>query len=138
MIYLRYVLIPPQCPSYIDLISAPLKTPRIRQLPISTLFDSNPFPSYGSDALRETETLVEDIAPIQPNSDGLIVKFWYPSEVGMGPISHDSDALLLRISKMTKTQITVEGARGLRISAQYMNNIDEAMDILDCLEECLV
>ncbi|KAI2709250.1 hypothetical protein CBS147332_6309 [Penicillium roqueforti] len=114
-----------------------LETTRIRQLPISTFFDPNPFPSHESDALLETETLVEDIAPAQPTSDGLIVKFWYPSQMGTGPISHDSDALLLRISKMTKTQITVEGARRLRISAQYMNNIDEAMDILDCLEECL-
>lgn len=138
MICSRYVLIPPQFLSYIDLISASPKTTRIRQLPISTFFDPNPFPSHESDALPETETLVEDIAPAQPTSDGLIVKFWYPSQMGTGPISHDSDALLLRISKMTKTQITVEGARGLRISAQYMNNIDEAIDILDCLEECLV
>lgn len=138
MIYLTYVSMPPQHPSYIVLMSALFKMPRVRQLPISTYFDPNPFPGYGNDAQPEVETLVEDIMPTQPTSDGPIVKFWYPSQVGMGPVSHDSGPLLLRISKMTETQITVQGARGLRISAQHMDNIDEAMDILDSLEECLV
>ncbi|CAG8909865.1 unnamed protein product [Penicillium egyptiacum] len=114
-----------------------LEMPRVRQLPISTYFDPNPLPGYGSDAQPELETLVEDIMPTQTTNDGPIVKFWYPSQAGLGPISHDSGPLLLRISKMTKTQIKVQGARGLRISAQHMDHIDGAMDILDSLEECL-
>ncbi|KAJ6159708.1 hypothetical protein N7497_004245 [Penicillium chrysogenum] len=114
-----------------------LEMPRVRQLPISTYFDPNPLPGYGSDAQPKVETLVEDIMPTQPTDDESIVKFWYPSQAGLGPISHASGPLLLRISKMTKTQIKVQGARGLRISAQHMDHIDEAMDILDSLEECL-
>ncbi|KAJ6186471.1 hypothetical protein N7519_007772 [Penicillium mononematosum] len=114
-----------------------LEMPRVRQLPASTYFDRNPLPGYGSDAQPKVETLVEDIMPTQPTDDGSIVKFWYPSQAGLGPISHASGPLLLRISKMTKTQIKVQGARGLRISAQHMDHIDEAMDILDSLEECL-
>ncbi|KAJ5857919.1 hypothetical protein N7455_008813 [Penicillium solitum] len=110
---------------------------RVRQLPIPTYFDPNPLLGYGSDAQPGVETLVEEIMPTQPTSDGLVVKFWYPSQVGLGPISHDSGPLLRRISEMTETQITVQGARGLRISAQQMDNIEEAMDILDSLEECL-
>jgi hypothetical protein len=138
MIYLRYVSMPPQHPSYIVLTCALPKMPRVRQLPISTYFDPNPLPGYGSDAQPKVETLVEDIMPTQPTDDESIVKFWYPSQAGLGPISHASGPLLLRISKMTKTQIKVQGARGLRISAQHMDHIDEAMDILDSLEECLV
>ncbi|OQD69019.1 hypothetical protein PENPOL_c002G04276 [Penicillium polonicum] len=114
-----------------------LEMPRVRQLPISTYFDPNPLLGYGSDAQPGVETLVEEIMPTQPTSDGPVVKFWYPSQVGLGPISHDSGPLLRRISEMTETQITVQGARGLRISAQHMDNIEEAMDILDSLEECL-
>lgn len=129
---------PPQYPSYIVLMSALLKMPRVRQLPISTYFDPNPLAGYGSDAKLEVETLVEEIMPTQPTSDEPIVKFWYFSQAGLGPITHDSDPLLSRISEMTETQITVQGARGLRISAQHMDNIEEAMDVLDSLEECLV
>ncbi|OQE13320.1 hypothetical protein PENFLA_c050G06967 [Penicillium flavigenum] len=114
-----------------------LEMPRVRQLPISTYFDPNPLPGYESDAQPKVETLVEDIMPTQPTDDGSIVKFWYPSQAGLGPISHASGPLLLRISKMTKAQIKVQGARGLRISAKHMDHIDETMDILDSLEECL-
>ncbi|KAJ5395099.1 uncharacterized protein N7487_009402 [Penicillium crustosum] len=114
-----------------------LEMPRVRQLPISTYFDPNPLLSYASDAQPGVETLVEEVMPTQPTSDGPVVKFWYPSQVGIGPISHDSGPLLRRISEMTGTQITVQGARGLHISAQQMDNIEEAMDILDSLEECL-
>ncbi|KGO36153.1 hypothetical protein PEX2_059690 [Penicillium expansum] len=114
-----------------------LEMPRVRQLPISTYFDPNPLAGYGSDAKLEVETLVEEIMPTQPTSDEPIVKFWYFSQAGLGPITHDSDPLLSRISEMTETQITVQGARGLRISAQHMDNIEEAMDVLDSLEECL-
>lgn len=138
MIYLRYVSMLPQHASYIVLMSLLFKMPRVRQLPIPTYFDPNPLLGYGSDAQPGVETLVEEIMPTQPTSDGLVVKFWYPSQVGLGPISHDSGPLLRRISEMTETQITVQGARGLRISAQQMDNIEEAMDILDSLEECLV
>ncbi|CAG8283861.1 unnamed protein product [Penicillium nalgiovense] len=113
-----------------------LEMPRVRQLPVSTYFDPNPLPGYGS-AQPKVETLVEDIMPTQPSDDGTIVKFWYPSQAGLGPISNASSPLLLRISKRTQTQIKVQGARGLRISAQHMDHIDEAMDILDSLEECL-
>lgn len=127
----------PQHLSYIVLTSALLKMPRVRQLPVSTYFDPNPLPGYGS-AQPKVETLVEDIMPTQPSDDGTIVKFWYPSQAGLGPISNASSPLLLRISKRTQTQIKVQGARGLRISAQHMDHIDEAMDILDSLEECLV
>ncbi|CAI7590508.1 unnamed protein product [Penicillium glandicola] len=114
-----------------------LEIPRVRQLPISTYFGPNPLPGHGSDAQPDVGTLVEDIMPIQPTGDGVIVKFWYPSQAGLGPISHDSGPLLLRISEMTTTQITVQGSRELRISAQHMDNIDEAMNTLDSLEECL-
>ena len=138
MIYLRYVAMPPRHANYIVLISLLLKMPRVRQLPISTYFDPNPLLSYASDAQPGVETLVEEVMPTQPTSDGPVVKFWYPSQVGMGPISHDSGPLLRRISEMTGTQITVQGARGLHISAQQMDNIEEAMDILDSLGECLV
>ena len=128
----------PQRRSYIVLNSAQLKIPRLRQLPISTYFDPNPLPGHGSDAQPKVETLVEDIMPTQPTDDGSVVKFWYPSQAGLSPVSHAWGPLLLRISKMTKTQIKVQGARGLRVSAQHMDDIDEAMDILDSLEECLV
>ncbi|KAJ5593294.1 hypothetical protein N7537_010198 [Penicillium hordei] len=114
-----------------------LEMPRVRQIPISAYFDPNPLLGYGSDAQPGVETLVEEIMPTQPTSDGPVVKFWYPSQVGLGPISHESGPLLRRISEMTETQITVQEARGLRISAQDMDNIKGAMDILDSLEECL-
>ncbi|KGO78303.1 hypothetical protein PITC_059160 [Penicillium italicum] len=114
-----------------------LEIPRVRQLPISTYFDPNPLAGYGSDAKPEVETLVEEAMPTQPTSDRPIIKFWYPSQAGLEPISHDSDPLLRRISEMTETQITVQGARGLRVSAEQMENIEEAMDILDSIEECL-
>ena len=90
MIYLTYVAMPPRHANYIVLISLLLKMPRVRQLPISTYFDPNPLLSYASDAQPRVETLVEEVMPTQPTSDGPVVKFWYPSQVGMGPISHDS------------------------------------------------
>lgn len=124
--------------SHIVLMSLLLKMPRFQQLRTSKYFDPNPLLDYGSDAQPGAETLVEEIMPTQPTSDGPVVKFWYPSQVGLGPISYDSGPLLRRISEMTGTQIAVQGARGLRISAQHMDNIEEAMDILDSLEECLV
>ncbi|QQK47541.1 hypothetical protein Pdw03_5176 [Penicillium digitatum] len=114
-----------------------LEMPRVRQLSISTNFDPNPFAGYRSNSQPEEETLVEDIMPAKPSSDGPIVKFWHPSQVALGSISHDSEPLLNRISEMTETQIAVQGAQGLLISAEHMDNIEEAMEILDSLEECL-
>ncbi|KAJ5971339.1 uncharacterized protein N7479_001257 [Penicillium vulpinum] len=114
-----------------------LEMPRVRQLPTSTKFDPNSLPSYGSDVQPNIETLVEDMMPAQPTSDGPIVKFWYPSQVALGPISSVSDLLVLRLSETVDAEITIHGTRGLRISAQHMGNIDKAMDLLDSLEECL-
>ncbi|KAJ5371810.1 hypothetical protein N7517_003816 [Penicillium concentricum] len=114
-----------------------LDMPRVRQLPISAYFDPTPLPGYGNDAQPDVETLVEDIMPTQTTSDERIVKFWYPSQVGLGPISRDSGPLLSRISQTTDTRITVQGTRGLRISAQRMDDMKHAVDILDAVEECL-
>ncbi|KAJ5153806.1 uncharacterized protein N7500_009245 [Penicillium coprophilum] len=114
-----------------------LDMPRVRQLPTSAYFDPIPLPGSGSDAQPDVETLVEDIMPTQTTRDGRIVKFWYPSQAGLGPISRDSGPLLSRISQMTETRITVQGTRGLRISAQSMDKINYAVNTLDSVEECL-
>ncbi|OQE36715.1 hypothetical protein PENCOP_c011G05322 [Penicillium coprophilum] len=122
-------------PDYIVLIV--LKMPRFRQLPTSAYFDPIPLPGSGSDAQPDVETLVEDIIPTQTTRDGRIVKFWYPSQADLGSISRDSGPLLSRISQMTETRITVQGTRGLRISAQSMDKINYAVNTLDSVEECL-
>ncbi|KAJ5520882.1 hypothetical protein N7463_001335 [Penicillium fimorum] len=114
-----------------------LDIPRVRQLPTLAPFDPTPLPAYGSDVQPDVETLVEDIMPTQTTCDGRIVKFWYPSQARLGPISRDSGPLLSRISQMTETRITVQGTRGLRISAQRMDDIKYAVDTLDAVEECL-
>ncbi|KAJ5210025.1 hypothetical protein N7472_000164 [Penicillium cf. griseofulvum] len=116
-----------------------LEMPKVRQLPTSANFDPTPLPGFGSDAQPDMETLVEDIMPIQTTRNGRLVKFWYPSQAEFGPIPRDSSPLLFRISQMTETRITGQGqgTGGLRISAQLKDNIHEAVNTLNSVEECL-